>query len=176
MFSIILCSNVFGADVDLYLRQEFKKLQERVKKLEDQLAQERLYRQKNLFLQEQRSWERQATVEGEAAARKGGDQLNESERIQKGENLFVRSKKHNRFHYSYCKYAREIDPSDIEFFISAKEALDAGYIPCSYCNPSPETDTADIAGEMNEAGDESRVKDLNSEEFRVEELIIDNGW
>lgn len=48
---------------------------------------------------------------------------------------YVGSVKSNKYHYPMCKWAQKIKPENLVTFKSAKEALEAGYIPCKVCKP-----------------------------------------
>lgn len=48
---------------------------------------------------------------------------------------YVGSAKSNKYHYPSCSSAHRIKPSNLVTFQSAKEALEAGYIPCKVCKP-----------------------------------------
>jgi methylphosphotriester-DNA--protein-cysteine methyltransferase len=48
---------------------------------------------------------------------------------------YVGSAKSNKYHYPSCEWALKIHPDNLVTFKSAKEALDAGYIPCKVCRP-----------------------------------------
>ena len=51
------------------------------------------------------------------------------------EYKYVGSAKANKYHYPSCEWAAKISPNNLVTFNSAKEALDAGYIPCKVCRP-----------------------------------------
>ena len=48
---------------------------------------------------------------------------------------YVGSAKSNKYHYPSCEWALKIHPDNLVTFMSAKEALNAGYIPCKVCRP-----------------------------------------
>ena len=48
---------------------------------------------------------------------------------------YVGSAKSNKYHYPSCEWALKIHPANLVTFKSAKEALNAGYIPCKVCRP-----------------------------------------
>jgi hypothetical protein len=48
---------------------------------------------------------------------------------------YVGSAKSNKYHYLNCEWALKIHPDNLVTFKSAKEALDAGCIPCKVCRP-----------------------------------------
>lgn len=48
---------------------------------------------------------------------------------------YVGSKKSNKYHYPSCRWAKKIKPYNLVTFQSAKEAQEAGYIPCKVCRP-----------------------------------------
>lgn len=52
-----------------------------------------------------------------------------------GDNKFVGSKNSNKYHYTWCRWAQRIKPSNIVVFESPEEAIAAGYIPCKVCKP-----------------------------------------
>ncbi|GAB4343152.1 MAG: hypothetical protein Kow0099_21330 [Candidatus Abyssubacteria bacterium] len=45
------------------------------------------------------------------------------------------SKKSDKYHYTSCTWAKKIKPENRRVFHSAKEARDAGYVPCKVCKP-----------------------------------------
>ena len=51
------------------------------------------------------------------------------------EYKYVGSKKSNKYHYPTCRWAKKIKPYNLVTFQSAKEAREAGYIPCKVCRP-----------------------------------------
>ena len=52
---------------------------------------------------------------------------------------YVGSKKSDKYHYPTCEWAKKFSPYNLVTFKSAKEAWDAGYVPCWVCNP-PDAD------------------------------------
>lgn len=48
---------------------------------------------------------------------------------------YVGSAKSNKYHYRSCEWALKIHPDNLVTFKSAKEAFDAGYVPCKVCRP-----------------------------------------
>ena len=48
---------------------------------------------------------------------------------------FVGSKKSNKYHYTWCRWAKKIHLGNAIYFDSVKEARDAGYVPCKVCRP-----------------------------------------
>jgi micrococcal nuclease len=52
---------------------------------------------------------------------------------------YVGSARSNKYHYPNCEWALKIKPENLITFKSAKEALEAGYVPCKVCTP-PVTD------------------------------------
>jgi len=48
---------------------------------------------------------------------------------------YVASAQSNKYHYPKCKWATKISSKNLVTFKSAKEALDAGYVPCKVCKP-----------------------------------------
>lgn len=52
-----------------------------------------------------------------------------------GDTKFVGSKNSNKYHYTWCKWALKIKPSNLVTFDSPEEAIAAGYIPCKVCKP-----------------------------------------
>lgn len=48
---------------------------------------------------------------------------------------YVGSKKSNKYHYPSCRWAKKIMPNNLVTFQSAKEAQEAGYLPCKVCRP-----------------------------------------
>jgi hypothetical protein len=51
------------------------------------------------------------------------------------EYKYVGSAKSNKYHYPSCGWALKINPDNLVKFKSAKEALNAGYVPCKVCKP-----------------------------------------
>ena len=51
------------------------------------------------------------------------------------EYKYVGSKKSNKYHYPSCRWAKKIKPNNLVTFQSAKEAQEAGYLPCKVCRP-----------------------------------------
>lgn len=48
---------------------------------------------------------------------------------------FVGSINSNKYHYTWCRWALKIKPSNLVEFNSPEEAIAAGYIPCKVCKP-----------------------------------------
>jgi methylphosphotriester-DNA--protein-cysteine methyltransferase len=48
---------------------------------------------------------------------------------------YVGSRKSDKYHYPTCSAAKQIKPDNLIIFKTAKEARDAGYIPCKICKP-----------------------------------------
>ncbi|MEO0248917.1 MAG: Ada metal-binding domain-containing protein [candidate division WOR-3 bacterium] len=48
---------------------------------------------------------------------------------------YVGSKKSDKYHHPSCTWAKKIKPENLKIFKTAKEALDAGYVPCKVCKP-----------------------------------------
>lgn len=48
---------------------------------------------------------------------------------------YVGSIKSNKYHYPDCYWAEQIEPENLIWFSSAREALDMGYVPCKVCSP-----------------------------------------
>jgi len=48
---------------------------------------------------------------------------------------FYASRKSNKYHYPWCKWAKRINPSNLIIFDSVEEAKRAEYIPCKVCKP-----------------------------------------
>ena len=51
---------------------------------------------------------------------------------------YVGSVKSDKYHYPNCRWAQKIKPENLVTFTSAKEALEAGYVPCRVCKPPTE--------------------------------------
>ena len=51
------------------------------------------------------------------------------------EYKYVGSAKSNKYHYPSCEWALKIHPDNLVAFKSAKQALEAGYVPCKVCKP-----------------------------------------
>jgi len=48
---------------------------------------------------------------------------------------YVGSIQSDKYHYPNCYWAQQIKPENLIWFLSAKEALDMGYVPCKVCGP-----------------------------------------
>lgn len=48
---------------------------------------------------------------------------------------YVGSVNSDKFHYTYCRYAKRIYDENKIYFYSRDEALNSGYIPCKVCRP-----------------------------------------
>jgi methylphosphotriester-DNA--protein-cysteine methyltransferase len=48
---------------------------------------------------------------------------------------YVGSAKSDKYHYPNCEWAQKINPANLVKFKSAKEAQEAGYVPCKVCRP-----------------------------------------
>jgi methylphosphotriester-DNA--protein-cysteine methyltransferase len=48
---------------------------------------------------------------------------------------YVGSAKSDKYHYPNCEWAQKINPANLVKFKSAKEAQEAGYVPCKICRP-----------------------------------------
>ena len=48
---------------------------------------------------------------------------------------YVGSSKSDKYHYPSCQWAKKISPANLVTFKSAKEAKEAGYVPCKVCRP-----------------------------------------
>jgi methylphosphotriester-DNA--protein-cysteine methyltransferase len=48
---------------------------------------------------------------------------------------YVGSAKSDKYHYPWCEWAQKINPANLVKFKSAKEAQEAGYVPCKMCRP-----------------------------------------
>jgi len=53
----------------------------------------------------------------------------------KGKGEYVASKKSDKFHHPYCRWAQRIKPENQIWFKSRQEAIDKGYVPCKVCKP-----------------------------------------
>ncbi|GAB4287225.1 MAG: hypothetical protein Kow0098_03440 [Ignavibacteriaceae bacterium] len=51
------------------------------------------------------------------------------------ETKFVGSKKSDKYHYTWCRWANKIKSSNLVVFDSVQEARNAGYVPCKVCKP-----------------------------------------
>ncbi len=54
---------------------------------------------------------------------------------EKKELVYVGSVNSDKYHYSWCKWAKKIYPKNLKAFSSANEARDWGYKPCKICKP-----------------------------------------
>ena len=48
---------------------------------------------------------------------------------------YVASNKAKKYHYPDCQWAKRIKPANMVTFTSAKDARQAGYVPCKVCKP-----------------------------------------
>ena len=48
---------------------------------------------------------------------------------------YVGSSKSNKYHYTWCRWAKKINDSNLVIFNSVEEARNAGYVPCKVCKP-----------------------------------------
>lgn len=48
---------------------------------------------------------------------------------------YVGSKNSNKYHFPDCKWAKKISPKNLITFMTAGEAVKAGYVPCKVCKP-----------------------------------------
>ena len=48
---------------------------------------------------------------------------------------YAASSESNVFHYISCFYVNNIHPENLIYFSSRQNATNAGYRPCTYCNP-----------------------------------------
>lgn len=48
---------------------------------------------------------------------------------------YLGSKSSNKYHYPDCKWAKKISPKNLVTFMTAEEAVKAGYVPCKVCKP-----------------------------------------
>lgn len=48
---------------------------------------------------------------------------------------YVGSAKSDKFHYTDCRAAQRIKSSNLVYFYSREEAINAGYVPCGICHP-----------------------------------------
>jgi methylphosphotriester-DNA--protein-cysteine methyltransferase len=51
---------------------------------------------------------------------------------------YVGSVQSDKYHYPDCRYAQKIKPEHLVTFMSVKEALEAGCVPCKVCKPPTE--------------------------------------
>ncbi|MGE5586269.1 MAG: Ada metal-binding domain-containing protein [Bacillota bacterium] len=58
----------------------------------------------------------------------------EEEKTDLGQ-VYYASAKSDKFHYLWCKWAKEIKPENLIVFKSREEAVEAGYVPCKVCKP-----------------------------------------
>ena len=54
----------------------------------------------------------------------------------KKEIVYVGSSQSNKYHYTWCKWAKKISPEHLVTFKSAADAKSKGYVPCKVCNPA----------------------------------------
>ena len=81
--------------------------------------------------------------------------------IVEASDYYVGSVNSDKYHYPDCRAARRIHDSNLISFDSAKEALDAGYVPCGICKP-PTEDNVDETIEQTEVN--------SSEQFKTEKF------
>jgi hypothetical protein len=53
----------------------------------------------------------------------------------KAKYKYAAAPKSNKYHYPSCRWVQKFGSRNLEPFISAKDALAAGYIPCKVCKP-----------------------------------------
>jgi len=58
---------------------------------------------------------------------------------EKKEIVYVGSINSNKYHYTWCRWAKKISPYNLVTFSSVREAKSKGYVPCKVCMP-PERD------------------------------------
>jgi methylphosphotriester-DNA--protein-cysteine methyltransferase len=67
---------------------------------------------------------------------------------------YVASKFSIKYHHPNCRHARKIQVQTRVTFKTAKQALDAGYLPCTVCKPpakeSPRETVDDLVGDTTE--------------------------
>ena len=51
------------------------------------------------------------------------------------ETKFVGSAKSDKYHYTWCKWAKKIKSENLVVFNSVQEAKNAGYVACKVCKP-----------------------------------------
>ncbi len=74
-------------------------------------------------------------LENENKTKNNLNQLNQEIKNNSLENnkkcVFVGSKNSNKYHYSFCRWAKKIKPENRICFSSIKEAQEKGYVPAS---------------------------------------------
>ena len=48
---------------------------------------------------------------------------------------YVGSANSSKYHFPDCKWAKKISPKNLVTFMTAEEAVKAGYVPCKVCKP-----------------------------------------
>ncbi|MBO8461289.1 MAG: hypothetical protein IAA85_00980 [Firmicutes bacterium] len=93
-----------------------------------------------------------------------------------GANVYyVGSVNSDIYHYPNCRAARRINDNNLVSFDSVKEALDAGYKPCSICKPPTkyQDNVNEISEQMkeekNQKLDVNKFKELTYEKTKVEQ-------
>jgi hypothetical protein len=56
---------------------------------------------------------------------------------RKSSGQFYASRKSNKYHYPWCRWAKRIKPYNLIIFNSVLEAKRAGYVACKVCRPPP---------------------------------------
>lgn len=54
---------------------------------------------------------------------------------ERKESVYVGSINSNKYHYTWCRWAKKIKPQNLIVFSSVKEAKSKGYVPCKVCMP-----------------------------------------
>ena len=63
----------------------------------------------------------------------------ESSQVDKKEVIYVGSANSNKYHYTWCRWAKRISPRNLVTFSSVADAKSKGNVPCKVCRP-PEKD------------------------------------
>ncbi len=73
-------------------------------------------------------------LQREAREAKRGLWAEEEETPEPGQGYWA-SRKSDKFHYPWCRWAKEIAPENLIVFESREEAAEAGYVACKVCEP-----------------------------------------
>ena len=97
--------------------------------------------------------------------------LDNEEEVIRNPNIknYVASKEGSKYHYLSCRYAKNISEENSIYFAVYSDAIEAGYEPCSVCNPmgigwdDVDRQAEDIGREIDERLDAMRGYGQNSE-------------
>ncbi len=76
---------------------------------------------------------------------------------------YVASKFSVKYHQPNCRQAHKIQPQSRVTFKTAKQALDAGYTPCTVCKPPTKESVKETVGDLvSDTGEEYNKYQLHS--------------